>query len=238
MNESQRQGKAGRFGIQGYARLFAVVFNQPTDAAGLVDRGLIGAAAARNFMANLHDFGMVRILRWAARPGRPFAPVYTAKPGPDATMPERRPSGKLARCPSTPPRPDGRDTVELMLFFRLYEALLAPVTAMEIGEETEITILTVRQTLKALHEARVIHIAEWFWRQGGGEPVARYMWGREPDALRPCALSKVEKQRRYRERRHMRDLVPTLPDAFAAMAVQCLKYSQEAANDPIARRRA
>lgn len=85
----------------------------------------------------------------------------------------------------------------------LYAKLLAalvdgpPRTYMELAEFTGLHLRTCQRYVKALHDAKLVHVAGWEEDPLGRFSIAAFVFGRGRDAKRPV-LSATEKKRRYR----------------------------------------
>lgn len=73
-----------------------------------------------------------------------------------------------------------------------------PVTAKMLAALCGITEAGARNNLRALHEAKLIHIASWMNYSDRGAPVPRYAAGKGKDAPRPKAMTDAERMRKYR----------------------------------------
>lgn len=72
-----------------------------------------------------------------------------------------------------------------------------PVSAKQIADRTGIYYDTVTVLLKHLHAGKVIHIDSWTVDTVGRYVIARYVFGKGVDALRPKAQTGSSRTRKY-----------------------------------------
>ena len=229
-----------RLGFDGYARILAELVGLPSSWHTLVAKGLAGKTAARRFCTFLHSLGSLHISGWEAPDSRPWRAIYSAGPGQDVPVPERRPNGKRYYG-DTPvqgrfvPRPDGIPP-ELLAFNAALIALQEPITAIQMSEETGVCIATTRKLLQEMQDLRLIYVADYMPRTcPGGPPIEMFHWGPgKSNKKRPRPLGSLEVQRVYRVNKRLKKA-----GSFGLMAVQLANLSvADSANDSRARIRA
>lgn len=110
----------------------------------------------------------------------------------------------------TEQHPRKRSKVRLngLLFAMMLEELLSgPCTSEVLAEHTGLCLRTVRKTLQALHERKLVYIAAWEKDSIGRQAQVKvYAFGQARDAKRPTKSSS-QVQRDYRARKVLAPLV-------------------------------
>ena len=97
------------------------------------------------------------------------------------------------------PRPKNIIRVNAMAFAEMVSSMVfAPCTASYLAERSGLSAQTVRHYLKALHNARAIHISDWEEDPHGGRTIRAYMVGDLPDAKKPQPIDNKVACAKYR----------------------------------------
>jgi len=97
------------------------------------------------------------------------------------------------------PRRKNAVRVNAMAVSQMIAALnVAPTTAAELAEMCGLTIQTVRHYLKALHNAKAVHIADWEEDPHGARSIRAYMIGDKPDVKKPQPIDNKVACAKYR----------------------------------------
>lgn len=170
----------------GYAKaLKMIVFGGATWAqiAAALD---VNRLTAQRLVRCFHQAGMAHISGWAidGPTAKSRKQVYSFGPGVDVLWP----GGERPKRPLRMP-------VELLTFCHAIKALQADLHhGSSLAAETGMGMRNARGLLRALHECRLIYIADFEARRIGGTGAAMYAWGpRKKDKQKPVPATKQER---------------------------------------------
>jgi hypothetical protein len=191
-----------------YARAVCLLIAQPRTTAELTAALGVSASTAAKFVRVMHQRGLIHIERWRPPAYRgDHAAVYAFGPGEDAPA--------LGRSCKRP-QPLARPYADTIAFAELARAIIeAPRTTHEMVEQSGLTLGTVGRVVAVLRaeEQRALRIVEW--DRSRKAPMPAYGFGIGPDAARPPPMTARQLNRRYRERRKVRDMFRPLHIAIA-----------------------
>lgn len=209
--------KTARIGKVGYARILRCVADEPATVRELLGCVGIGKTAGYRILPAMHALGLVHVAGWREIPDKPFQPVYGLGKLPDALPPTRRANGRKVGGPVLLPVGDGMPS-ELIAFAALLRELRYPITAVQASANTGLHEQATRELLAYMHEElKLVRIANWGWRDGGGDQIPEYQFAIDgQDAPRLPRATREQRNARYRARRRSRENVQRLSTALAA----------------------
>lgn len=165
----------------------------PISRAMLEVRSGFGPSQVGSALTKLRQQGRVHIAEWAKN-GQIDVPLYGWGSGPDAPRPvaKRWPTVREKAVPVVSPKsliPNGP----------VSHAAAKALQEMEQGTSTEIERRAglidsaSRVALRKMHEAKLIHIADWHRDDPRGPWSRVWRWGSGVDAERPAQLERVRK---------------------------------------------